>query len=202
MAAPPTNKGKQRDPETLTPTELDALLAAASRRSTSGIRARALIGVLYGAGLRVAEAVALYPKDVDTDNRSVRVRRGKGGKARHVAIRPHCCDLIDRWSDRRAQVGLAGRHPLFATYTKGAFGQPMSTRQVRATLARLGDRAGIVKDGPVHPHMLRHTLADQMRRHGRDVEQIKKQLGHANLLVTGRYLNHLSPLDLAEALDW
>jgi site-specific recombinase XerD len=202
---PPTSKGRRRPPEPLTPTEVHALLRAASNRSSSGLRVRALIGVLYGAGLRVNEALNLYPRDVDTHECTVRVREGKGGKARLVGIDPPSCALLDAWLARRKTLGLTGRHPIFAVYTRNGakFGAAIDSRQVRASLARLGERAGV--DKPVRPHGLRHSLAFDLAERGVPVHKIRAQLGHTNVATTSRYIDHLRPgdvIDMMRERDW
>jgi site-specific recombinase XerD len=85
---PPTNAGRKLPAEPLTPEEVRILLAAASNRSASGIRLRAMIGVWYGSGLRLAESLSLEPRDVDTQTGTVRVREGKGDKTATVGIDP------------------------------------------------------------------------------------------------------------------
>lgn len=203
MPTPPTNAGRTLPPEPLTPDEVRALVAAASNRSSSGIRLRALIGVLYGAGLRLAEALALRPSDVDTQEGVVRVRHGKGDRARTVGLDPGGAALLDRWLDRRKSLGLNGRHLIFATYETGKVGQPLDPRYVRAALARLGGRADL--DKRVHPHGLRHSLAFDLAQRGTPTHQIQAQLGHASLAVTDRYVRHLMPADVVAVMrgrDW
>lgn len=174
--------------------EVQALVAAASNRSSSGIRVRAMIGVMYGAGLRLAELLDLCPRDVDTGNGSVRVRNGKGGKTRTVGIDPQGAALLDRWLDRRRQHGLNGRHPVFAQYSTGKVGQQLDPRYVRYALSKLADKAGI--DKRVHPHGLRHSLAFDLAQRGVPTHQIQAQLGHGSLSVTDRYVRHLNPADV------
>jgi integrase/recombinase XerD len=204
---PPTNKGRKLPPEPLTPDEVRQLIGAASNRHSSGIRLRAMIAVMYGAGLRLAETLALYPRDIDTAAGTVRVREGKGRKYRTVGIDVYSCSLVDRWLDRRTQLGLNGRAPLFCTYERGEqrtnFGQPMSPRYVRTALARLGDKAGL--DKRVHPHGLRHSLASDMADRGFNTHDIQAQLGHGSLATTDRYIRRLRPQGLIEAMrdrDW
>jgi integrase/recombinase XerD len=200
---PPTNAGRRFPPEPLTTVEIAALLAAVPNRSSSGIRARALVGVLYGGGLRLAEALALYPRDVDTAGCTIRVREGKGRQHRMVGMDAHCCALLDRWLDRRRDLGLTGRHPVFATYEAGNVGQPLYPRYVRAALARYGARAGI--DKRVHPHGLRHSLAFDLAQRGIPMHAIQAQLGHSSLAITDRYVRHLNPaavIDLMRHRTW
>jgi site-specific recombinase XerD len=200
---PPTNKGKRFPAEPLTRPETARLLAAVPTRSTSGLRLRALIAVMYGAGLRVQEALDLMPRDVA--DCTVRVRDGKGGKTMTVSIDPASCDLLGRWMDRRATLGLNGRQPVFATYSVNNFGGSMDPRYVRAALARHGEKAGIEKR--VHPHGLRHSLAFQLYLDGVPLNEIRRQLRHSSLAGTQHYIDHIAPnTDLAVVMaarpDW
>jgi integrase len=199
----PTNRGRTFPAEPLTSDEVHRLLAAASTRSSSGIRLRALIGVMYGAGLRISEALALRPKDVDSQECTVRVLNGKGGKSRVVGIDPRSCALLEAWLERRRSLGLNGRHPIFATYEVGKVGRPVSGVYVRGALARLGVKANI--DKRVHPHGLRHSLAFDLAQRGVPTHVIQAQLGHASLAVTDRYVRHLMPADVIDVMrerDW
>lgn len=201
--APPSNAGRRFAPEPLTSEEVTALVAAASNRSASGIRLRAIIGVLYGSGLRISEALALYPRDVDTQAGTVRVRGGKGGKTATIGIDPRGAALLDRWADRRATLGLTGRHPIFAQYTTGRTGRPLTPRYVRAAMSRLADKAGI--DKRVHPHGLRHSLAFDLAQRGTPMHVIQTQLRHGSLAITDRYIRHLHPgevIDIMRTRDW
>jgi len=203
MNLPPTNKGRRLPAEPLTRSEVRDLIGAASNRSTSGIRMRAMIAVMVGAGLRLAECLALEPRDIDTGKGTIRVRNGKGSKSATVGIDPWAAGHLDRWMDRRSQVGLNGRHPTFATYEAGKVGQPLDPRYVRQSLARLGKRAGI--DKRVHPHGLRHSLAFDLAQQGVPMHAIQAQLRHASLAHTDRYVRHLMPaevIDLMRQRTW
>jgi integrase/recombinase XerD len=194
MPTPPTNAGRKLPPEPLTAEEVRTLLAAASNRSSSGIRLLAVVGILYGSGLRLAEALGLEPRDLDTRAGVIRVRNGKGGKTRTVGIDPHGAALVDRWLAQRRDLDLNGRHRVFATYETGRVGHPLAPRYVRTALARLGAKAGLEKR--VHPHGLRHSLAFDLAQRGVPTHQIQAQLGHSSLAVTDRYVRHLMPTDV------
>jgi integrase/recombinase XerD len=196
---PPTNRGRKLPPEPLTRAEVLALLAAASGRSSSGIRLQALVGVMYGAGLRLAETLQLHVRDADLEAGTLRVRRGKGGSSRLVGLDAYAANLLARWLDRRSALGLTGRHPIFATYEAGRIGKPLSPRYVRTALARLGRKANIEKR--VHPHGLRHSMAFDLAQSGVPTHQIQAQLGHASLAVTDRYIRHLAPVDVIAAMQ-
>ena len=191
---PPTNAGKKFPAEPLNRDEVRRLIGAASVRSSSGLRMRAMIAVMYGAGLRIGEVLTLFPRDVDTVRGHVRVRNGKGSKARLVGLDPYSCSLLGAWLERRASLGLNGRQPIFAVYSKGRVGNALSPRDVRGALAKLGAKAGIEKR--VHPHGLRHSLAFDLAMSGTPTHAIQAQLGHASLAVTDRYVRHLAPADV------
>jgi len=172
--------------------------AGASNRSSSGIRLRALIGVMYGSGLWLSEVLALRGHDVDGKAGTVRVRHGKCDKSRVVGIDPHGMALLDAWLERRRTLGLNGRHLIFATYTEHNLGTALDPRYVRAALAKLGVKAGIEKR--VHPHGLRHSLAFDMAMTGVPTHQIQAALGHSSLAITDRYVRHIAPADVVATM--
>lgn len=194
-SATPANKGKTYPAEILTEQEVSALIRAASPRSASGIRARALIALLYRGGLRVSEALALEPKDVDQNRGTVSVLRGKGNKRRVVGLDPAAFALIERWMDYRRSLKLPPRRPLLCTLK----GNALDSSYVRRLLPRLGERAGIEKR--VHAHGLRHTHAAELAVEGKPVNLIQRQLGHSSLATTSRYLDHIAPQDLIGAMQ-
>lgn len=200
MPAIAPNKGKTYPGEVLTPDEVRAILAQCSRRAPTGVRDRALITVMYRAGLRVSEALALRPSDIDARRGVVRVRHGKGDKARTVGIGDGALAVVELWLNARRQLGLAvNGKPLFCTLAGG----PMSDDAVRNMLRRRAAKAGI--DKRVHPHALRHSYAFELSQKGTPPNVIQQALGHASLQVTDAYLRHIAPADLlalGRADDW
>ena len=97
-------KDRKKAIHLLTPDDVDALAASCSRTAPSGIRDAAAIMVIYGAGLRVSEALALLPADVDLDARQVYIRRGKGGFERRVGLLPAAVPWVERWPRRSSRV--------------------------------------------------------------------------------------------------
>jgi site-specific recombinase XerD len=191
----PANKGKTFPAELLTGEEVKALVRACSGRAATGIRNRALIAVLYRGGLRIGEALALYPKDVDPATGTVTVLHGKRDKRRTIGLDPGAMALVERWLDARTRIGLVGRRPLFCTL-QGA--SPKSS-YVRALLPRLASRTGIEKR--VHPHALRHSHAAELAHEGLSLNLVQQQLGHSNLATTDRYLRHIAPAELIAAMQ-
>ncbi len=192
---PPANKGKRYPAEILTDDEVRALLKVCSTRAPTGIRNRALIVALYRGGLRISEALALKPKDLDRKAGTVRVLQGKGGKDRTVGFDPTAFAMIEQWLDRRASLRINGRHRIFCTLD----GKPLKTAYVRALLPRLAAKAGIEKR--VHAHGLRHTHAAELAHEGVPMNVIQAQLGHANLGTTSRYLAHIAPAEVIRVMQ-
>lgn len=190
----PANKGQKYPAEVLTQEEVRRLIRACSGCAPTGVRNRALIAVLYRAGLRVSEGLDLRPKDVDREAGVVRVLHGKGDKARTVGMDPEAFALLERWLDRRAALGINGHATVFCTLKGGR----LSSSYVRQLLPRLARKAGVEKR--VHAHGLRHTMAAELRREGVDIEIIRRQLGHTSLATTARYLQHLEPGAVIETM--
>jgi site-specific recombinase XerD len=190
----PANKGKKLPAEPLTQEEVKALIRACSMRAQTGIRNRALIVVMYRAGLRVSEALALMPKDLNTDDGSLRVLHGKGDRSRLVGLDTGAMAVLQVWLERRAALGLNGKQRIFCTLK----GRPLKTGYVRTLLPRLARKVGIEKR--VHPHSLRHTFSFELAGEGIPMHQIQAQLGHSCLSTTSRYLAHLNPAAVVAAM--
>jgi site-specific recombinase XerD len=188
----PPNKGRTFPAEPLTRAEVERLLGRCSARSSTGLRNRALLVVLWRSGLRISEALGLKPSDVDATAGTVRVLRGKGRKARTVGLDAGGLAVVQRWADRRRDLGLRGG-PLFCTLA----GRRLSDRYVRLLLARLAKQAHV--DKRVTPHQLRHTCAVELVSEGVPVNVISAWLGHASSGVTSRYLDHIRPAQVVEA---
>ena len=193
----------------LTDEEVRALLDACGRYTQVALRNRALITLMYRAGLRVSEALALAPKDVDLENGIVRVLHGKGDRYRAVGLDPGAAAVVAAWLAKRGRgQRVGGRVAARANGASGpvatapllctVYGTPVTTGYVRRLMKRLGRQAGIAKR--VHAHGLRHTHAAQLRSEGVDVGIISRQLGHRSLLTTIRYLDHVQPTAVVEAM--
>ena len=177
--------------EPLTKAEVDRLLGQCSSRAPTGIRNRALIIVMYRAGLRISEALALRPSDVNPERGTLRVLHGKGDKPRTVSLDPGAMSVLMRWIDRRAACGFRNG-PLFCTLK----GTPVLGGYVRDMLKRLKVKAGIEKR--IHPHGLRHTHAAELVSEHAPMNMIREQLGHASLATTDRYLRDIAPADVID----
>lgn len=196
----PANKGRRFPVEVLATEEVQAILGRLPRRGPSGARNRALIVLLWRGGLRIAEALALLPKDVDLLLGMVTILEGKGAKRRVVATDRMTRRYLEAWLTERAKLGVGDDAPLFCTVSRDADGpgRPVQSSTVREMLKLYARKAGIKKR--VHPHCLRHTHAFELSLEGIPVALIQAQLGHADLSMTEHYLRHLSPTQLLERI--
>jgi integrase/recombinase XerD len=193
IGKPGASKGMKFPAEVLSDGEVLRLIAACSRRSSSGIRGRALIAVLWRSGARISEALSLRPADLDAAGGTLNVTCGKGGRQRMAAMDANAFAYVDRWMDRRRALGIRGG-PLFSTLK----GKAMMSAYARAWLHRVAKRAGIERR--VHPHMMRHSFAAGLASEGVPMNVIQLALGHASLAVTSRYLAHVNPVQLVAAV--
>lgn len=173
-------------PRTLSPSEAERLVDAAQGTTPRAMRDRALVELLYGAGLRVSEAVGLGRTSVDLDNRVVRVL-GKGGKERIVPLGRPAAEALRRYlALGRPHLDRRHRPDLFLNARGGA----LTRAGAFLILRRLADRAGL-EPGRVHPHLLRHSFATHLLEGGADLRSVQEMLGHADLATTERY-THVS----------
>ena len=189
------DKRKRRfPPEILTDGEVRSLMEACGGYRPTAVRNRALIALLYRGGLRISEALHLYPKDIDLEHGAVRVLFAKGGKYRTVGLDAGAVAVLQAWLAARSRWKLNGVHPVFCSQS----GLAITDGYVRQLLPRLGQRASVLKR--IHAHGFRHTHAAQLREEGVDIGIISKQLGHTSIATTARYLDHIAPLAVVSAI--
>ena len=176
--------------------ELTRILDATAKTGPAGVRDRALLALLAGSGLRISEALALSPRDLDLERAQLDVRNGKGGRHRVAGIRQSMVPLIAIWMEERTALGLTDDQPFFCTVVRGA-GRPLTTAYYRALLIRLGKRAGFPG---LHPHLLRHLNALECHRQHLPLALISQHLGHASVQTTFLYLGRLGVSEAAEAV--
>ena len=158
---------------------------AADAALAAELRDRAIAELLYGAGLRVGELVALDVRDVDLTRGEVRVL-GKGGKERVVPLPGAAREALGAWLAPRRRPGVLGE-PLFVALRarKGKAPRRLDPRDVRRRLAGRALAAGLADR--VHPHRLRHSYATHLLDMGADLRAIQELLGHASLSTTQKY---------------
>ena len=186
----PCARAPKRLPTVLAPDELRRLFDVVAHHP----KHNALLLTLYGAGLRISEALKLRPADIDSQRMFIHVRAGKGSKDRLVKLSPRLLAVLrDYWRQCRPGGWLfpQDRRPERA----------LDCATAERMVARAARRAGITRR--VTPHTLRHSYATHLLEAGVDLRSIQVLLGHANLKTTARYTHvsdqHLrsvgSPLD-------
>jgi site-specific recombinase XerD len=185
----PMPKKPQTLPVILSPAEVRQFLSCVPRR-----KARTILTVCYAAGLRISEAIALKPTDIDSQRMMLRVEQGKGQKDRYVMLSEQLLKILRDWY--RFARPTAWMFP-------GVIPGSHITRAGVDDACDLGwQRSGLAK--PVTPHSLRHAFACHLLEYGTDLRTIQLLMGHRSLSTTARYLRLAvskvcatrSPLDL------
>ena len=175
-------KRPQRLPEAPRQAEIEAILEGVAGEGALALRNRALLELVYSAGLRSAEVVGLDLGDVDFEQEHVRVR-GKGGKERVVPLGEEASHLVARYlRDARPELAAGANDALFLS----ARGRRLDTSTVRRVLP--------------HPHRLRHSFATHLLEGGADLRTIQELLGHASLSTTQVY-SHVDAKRLRKVYD-
>lgn len=175
-------------PKALSSAKLEALLNAPDLARPTGMRDRALLELIYGAGLRVSEAVELEFEAINLDERAVRIT-GKRGKTRYVPLPAQTVDWIRRYlNDARPQLAKRASSRIILSDQ----GKPMLRQTVYTRLQGMAKRAGI--EERISPHTIRHTYAVHLIKGGADLRAVQELLGHESIATTQVY----TQLDLEE----
>jgi integrase/recombinase XerD len=166
----------------LTRATAEAVLGLPSAQTPKGLRDRAAMEILYSTGIRRSELINLTPDDIDVERGMLRVREGKGGADRWVAVGERALWWVDRYLLDGRPVLLSGRTSptLFVTQYGGPFARDSLSNLVRKFLRAAGVQAGCC-------HVFRHSCATHMLEGGADIRVIQEQLGHRSLATTQVY---------------
>ncbi|MGH9907847.1 MAG: tyrosine recombinase, partial [Pyrinomonadaceae bacterium] len=178
-------------PQFLTEDEVNKLMAAPDVTTDDGIRDRALIEVMYAAGLRVSELVSLKQTDVDMQAGLV-VCHGKGSKERRVPIGKSAVHWLQRYSAVKAAYGKSTSPFMFT------FRGKQLTRQFAWAMIKRHAATARVKD--ISPHTLRHSFATHLLQNGADSRTVQALLGHSDISTTQIY-THITNQHLRSAYD-
>ena len=187
---PPRNKGEQYPADPPTVEEIVAVMSAVGDRS-DGHRLRALIVLLWRAGLRISEALSLQESDLDRTRGAVLVRHGKGGKRREVGMDHWAWDQLDPWLEIRREVPIGA---LLCVIHGPTAGRRWEASAARKQLHHAALAAGVRRR--FAPHQLRYAHAVEMAHEGVPLVVIQRQLGHANLGITSIYLQGIDSSEI------
>jgi integrase/recombinase XerC len=190
-----TPKLPKKLPNFLYPEELKSLLQAPDLKSPQGLRDRAILEVLYGTGLRVAEIIRMNINDVDFDEGEIKVL-GKGSKERIVLFGSHARAALQKHLEEgRPQLLSNKRAPALFVSRRGG---RLTPRSIERMIVRLTRKAGLTKK--VTPHTLRHSFATHLLSGGADLRMVQELLGHVSLSTTQVY-THITKERLKEVYD-
>lgn len=183
----PRKRKKKKLPKIISLPEVDALLAATSGTGRPvDIRNRAILEVLYRAGLRVSEVCALKPRDVDRAAGIIHLYDAKGGDGTSYfdpdRVRPH----LDAWLFVRDEWLGPYAAPDARLFVRPD-GKPVNIRYVQRLVKKLKEQVGI--QGICTPHVLRHTYATELLGEGFTIHEVQVALRHANIATTATYLH-------------
>lgn len=189
-----TPKKEKKLPRFLYPDEVESLLQTPEQLSAAGVRDRAILEVLYAAGIRVKELSDLNLSSVNLEEGFLLVK-GKGRKERIVPLGGHARQALAVYLDKSRPLFLAenkdgdGERALFLN----RFGARLSDRGIRRLVHQYSLRSG--QGAAISPHVLRHSFATHLLNGGADLRAVQEMLGHASLSSTQVY-THISREEL------
>ncbi len=178
-------KVPEHDVEFLTTPEMERLLDQPNKNTLKSHRDKAILELLFSAGLRVSEITSLNRDQINTKTQELRVR-GKGGKVRIVFVSDTARKAIHEYLEKRTDIdeALFVRLPSKANIKKDG-SLRLTPRSIQRLVKDYAVSAGIVKD--VHPHTLRHSFATDLLKNGADIRSVQTLLGHSSITTTQIY---------------
>ncbi|MBA7638641.1 Tyrosine recombinase XerD [subsurface metagenome] len=168
---------RKKLPAVLEPEEAQKLLKQPNKRYPTGLRNKAIMSLMLHCGLRLAEVTHLRLGSINLTKGKLRVVNGKGNKDRDLAIPDYVVDLLDSWRKIRPKGDY-----FFSTLE----GKKLSDRYIQQMVGRYAHKAGIGKR--VSPHTLRHSYATQYYKQTKDIETLRRILGHTDISTTTIYI--------------
>lgn len=197
-------KTPEREVDFLNSAEVERMIEAASGRDLKSLRNRAILELLFSAGLRVSELVSISRDRIDLKTQEISVR-GKGGKIRVVFISDTASRALSDYLEKRRDIDSAlfvrDALSLEKFKSKKTDDKPkkddlrLTPRSIQRIVKYYAKKAGIVKD--VHPHTLRHSFATDLLMNGADIRSVQSMLGHSSITTTQIY-THVTNQQLKE----
>ena len=186
-------KIEQAFPKILTRAEVDLMISGMSQRTATQLRDHALVSMAYASGLRASEIADLLLEDVDTEERTVHVRHGKGDKERWSFVDQAAVGAILEWLGARKAFTAAGSPFLFI----GRGSARLSRVSVYNIVTAAGDSVGI----EASPHTLRRSRATHLRESGAPIDLVQKMLGHSSPTVTANHYINIDPGSVRDMIE-
>jgi integrase/recombinase XerD len=186
-----TPQNNSRLPQFLSEEEMERLLFAPDIKTDIGVRDRAMLEILYAAGLRVSEMCSLKTSDIDIDT-ALLTCHGKGSKQRRVPIGKSAVHWLQRYLGIRKQMGNEAKPELFLHR-----GKKITRQTVWSVLKTYAAQAGVPD---ISPHTLRHSFGTHLIQHGADSRSVQALLGHADISTTEIY-THITDVHMRKAYD-
>jgi len=168
---------RKKLPVILEPEEVQNLLKQPNKRYPTGLRNKAIMSIMLHCRLRLSEVVNLKSGNLNLTKGKLRVESGKGKKDRDLAIPDYLNDLLDTWRNIRPKGSF-----FFSTLK----GRKLSGRYIQQMVKRYASKAGIEKK--ISPHTLKHTYATQYYKQTKDIETLRRVLGHSDISTTTIYI--------------
>jgi len=183
------NMTRKKLPAVLEPEEAQKLLKQPNKRYPTGLRNKAIMSLMLHCGLRLAEVTNLRPGNINLTKGKLRVVNGKGNKDRDLAIPEYLVDLLEAWRKIRPKGDY-----FFSTLR----GKKLSDRYIQQMVRRYALKADI-NNKKISPHTLRHSYATQFYKQTKDIETLRRILGHADIGTTTIYIT-LANTDVEEGM--
>ncbi len=181
-------RSRNKLPVVLEVEEAKKLLDVPNKRYPTGVRNKAILSVMLNIGFRVSEVSNLKFRDVSINKKKLRVVNGKNGKDRDLVIPGYTLELLEKW------IVIRPESEYFFTTLDGL---KVNIRYIQDMVGRYREKSEIEKN--VTPHTLRHTFATQFYRQTKDIETLRKILGHSDISTTQIYVT-LANIDVENAM--
>ncbi len=181
----------KRLPIALEAHEVEKILALPNTRCNTGLRNRAILEVMYRAGLRVSEVANLKPGHIRWKEKIIEIHNGKGGRDRNVPVRSETIAWLQAWKQAKPKSRY-----FFCTFKR----TQLTTRYIQMLVKRLAHKAGLERVEMITPHCLRHTYATELLDQGFTIREVQMLLGHSSVQTTQIY-THVRPADIAAKIQ-
>lgn len=185
----------KRLPKNLDVDQINQLLDQSNNQVDLNLRDNTMLELMYSSGLRLAEVIAIDLEDIQWNEKTVTVQKGKGGKPRIIPVTQTALDKLMTWLQTRLKYCNTKTDDAIFISTRGT---RLTPRYIRERIKQAGIKTGL--DVHLNPHKMRHSFATHMLEGSQDLRAVQEMLGHQNLSTTQIY-THLDFEHLAKIYD-